>query len=481
MNEQEKTRQADLEADPRVDDKPREPGLLDASRFLYRQRKRLAIRAMVILAIGTLAFFYYYFSSPKTVGGSLSLSFRGIEKSEYPSGKRFTVEDFRSPVVLTKALADAGVSTERVPLQDLIARVYVTPVIPGEIQSRWKNQDQQGILRDEYSPSEFNIDIGVNGLTDGERLRLFDGIIRRYQEAVKYDQKSAKGFVNAMDTDYDKLSRSYDPWDIPDLFRQTYTSLREKLTNLITESTQYHDSSYQLALRKIAGNLDTWERMRLEALEALTYQGRLVKNREIVVRRIQYRIQDLTIQIQQKSQEASEGLKLLEVIEQPKEIATSRESSNILDAGTLDKLIKSDYVGPVVERISNLQGEVQTLQADKSRLEKQLSWLPKAPEAGTVPPPAGYQDLTSTVSREINEIVQNYDRLLDDYLTATITSLVAVKQAPVVSRLGYAPALVLPAVAMFSIFIAIVLLGIEHLFGKARREVKREPAVNRRS
>lgn len=474
MDERDIARQETSASHPYIDAEPREPGVVDAIRFLYLRRIKFAFHAIILFILGTLAFSYFYFTSPKMVEGVLGLSFRGIEKSEYPSGKRFTVEDFRSPGILTKALADASISADRISLRDLIAHVYVTPVIPGEIQSRWKKQDQTGALREEYSPSEFKIAIELSALTDGERLRLFDGLVKNYQETVKYDQKSAKGFVYAVDTDYDKLAVSYDLWDIPDLFRQTFKSLTEKLNSLITESTQYQDASYQLALRKIAEDLDTWERTRLVALEALTYQGRLVKNRDIVARRVQYRIQDLEIQIQQKAQEASEGVKLLEVIEQPKALSASREGSPILDAGALDRLVKSDYVGPVVQRISKLQEEVQTLQADKARLEKQLSWLPKSQNADLGPVPAGYKDLTDRISKEINTIIKNYDSFLENYLTATITSLVAIKQAPVVSRVGYSPTLVLPGIAFLSVFLAIVLLGIEHLIAKARAEVSRD-------
>jgi uncharacterized small protein (DUF1192 family) len=181
-------------------------------------------------------------------------------------------------------------------------------------------------------------------------------------------------------------------------------------------------------------------------------------------------MQDIDIQIRQKSQEASENLRLLEVVEQPKALVSGRESAPVVDSSALDRLVKNDYVGPVVQRISTLQEEVEVLQADKARLENQLSWLPKSSDAAPAPLPAGYKDLTATISRELGAIIQKYDRILDDYLTATITSLVTIKQAPIVSRGGYAPTIVLPAIAVLSVFLAIVFLGIEHLFSKIRAE-----------
>ncbi len=449
-----------------------EPSLVDGLRFLYQRRVKLLFHMMAIFGLGTLAFFISYYRAQKSVAGTVGLSFRGIEKGEYPSGRKFSVEDFRSPGVLSKALNDAAISTDRVPLADLASHTYISPIIPADIQNRWKKQEQAGAKKEEYSPNEFQIAIEARGLTDQERIRLFDSIINRYQESLKFDQKSAGGFIFSSSIDYEKFADSYDYWDIPDLFLETYKSLSQKLDDLIKESTQFPDASYQLAFREIRQKMDTWERTRLQALQALTYQGRLVSNKEVVAERIRYRIQDLEIQIRQKSQEAGEAVRLLEVIDRPKALLAgqlnSKEGLPVIDASALDKLVKSDYVGPVVERISKLQNEAQQMEAEKARLEKQLSWLPKSSDsaAGSLPPV--YKGLLNALSEELKGIIESYDRLLERYLVATVTSLVVVKQSPVLVRNTYSPLMALPAIAFLSCFLAVVLLGAEHLFLKAR-------------
>jgi hypothetical protein len=65
--------------------------------------------------------------------------------------------------------------------------------------------------------------------------------------------------------------------------------------------------------------------------------------------------------------------------------------------------------------------------------------------------------------------VQNYNRLLDDYLTATITSLVTVKQAPIVVRENFSARILVLALAgiiVVSCLLAVALMGVEHLFQK---------------
>lgn len=454
-----------------IDVEDQEPGLLDAIRFLYRRRIKLAFYFLMIFILSGLVFSYSHLTTPRTVVGIVGLNFPEIGSGAYPSGRRFSLEDFRSPGVLSKALADAAMSTQRISLRDLTAHVDVTPVIPGEVQNRWKKQEQTGAKKEEYAPSEFTIAIELNGLTNQELLRLFDSLVRRYQETVKYDQKATMLFVSSGNLSYEKLASSYDSWEAPELFELTYETLNANLHSLVSESAKYQD--LQLSFLEVTKDLDTWVRTRFQPLEALTYQGRLVKNRDLITQRIQYRLQELDIRIRQKSQEATEAGRLMDIVGRPKTLSSSQFNTKeglIIDAGALDRLVKSDYVGPVVQRISRLQGEVQAIEAEKARLEKQLSLLPKSADTNLGARPPDYQRLIAKISEDLNAIIQRYNRVLEDYLTATITSQVVIKQAPVVSRAAYSPILVLPGIAFLSVFCGIFLLGIERLFERVREE-----------
>jgi hypothetical protein len=446
---------------------------MDAIRFLYQRWIRLVFHAGIIFLLGALVFIYWHSKSPRAVVGVVGLDFPEIRKNAYPSGRRFSLEDFRSPRVVTQALADAAISNERFSAQDLAAHVDVAPVIPEEIANRWKKQEQIGAKKEDYATNEFVISITTLALTNQELLRLFDGMVARYQETVKYEQQAGKLFVSPRDASYETLVGSYDFWDIPELIRGTHRTLSANLQALIAESAQLPDSSHQLSFLQVSKDLDIWATTHFQPMEVLTYQGRLVKDSDLVAQRIQFRLQELGIQIRQKSQEAAEASRLLEIIGRPKTLLPGQLNSKeglIIDAAALDRLVKSDYVGPVVERISRLQGEAQVMEAEKARLEKQLSLLPKSSDAKPKLLPPGYQRVISTAFQDLNEIIQRYDRVLDDYLTARIIGLVVVKQAPVVSRTGYSPVLVLPGIAFLSIFLSIMLLGIERLFEKASEE-----------
>jgi len=460
-------------------DSEQEPGLIDLLRFLYKRRVKLALYFLVIFVLCSLAAFFRIASSPpspRNVEGTLSLNFRGIDKGEYPSGKNFSVEDFRSPDLLTNVLADVGISAKQVSLQELAAHVSITSVIPEDVRTRWLAQDKAGMHEEAYYPREFKIGITLGGLTDAQRLHLCDAVISRYCERLKYDQNSARAFVPTQAFSYDKLASIYDFWDIPELFHESSRLLNRNLANMIGESAQYRDVGYQLSFQEIARDLDTWDRTRLQALEALTYQGQLARNRDIVMQRIRYRIQELDIQIKQQMQETNNAIHLLEIIDRPNGLLAGRLNNKdgipMVDASALDKLIRSDYVGPVVQRISNLQHSIQIMESDKARLEKQLSWLPKSPTAGHVPPE--YKELINTLSSELTLIIRNYNRRLDEYLTATITSLIIVTQPPHIvtttTSSGYSHRLILAGVVFLSFSLALIAVGVERLFEKVREK-----------
>jgi hypothetical protein len=460
-------------ADSYEDEEYGETGLLDGIRFLYFHRLGLAMRFLVFFVLGIIAILFYRFSAPIVVQGTLDLTFRGMERFEYPSGKKFSVEDFRSPDLLSKALVDAGVAQEKQDLKELAAQTFITPVIPPDIQSRWKKADKDGTKKEDYYPYEFNIGFQIKSLTNAQLIRLFDSLTENYRQRVKYEQEAALRFVSGTDFSYDKMASSYDFWDIPELFQNSFRLLDAQLNTLIAESLLYSDAKYQMSFRRIANDLHTWQLTRLQPLEALTYEGHVVKNRDIMLQRIQYRIGDIDIQIKQKIQEASEAERLLGIISKPNALLAgqlnNKDGMPIIDASALDKLIKSDYVGPVVSRISRLQAEAQALEGDRARLQKQLAVLPKAGNVTLQQLPPGYRELVDTLSSELKAIAQNYNSLLDEYLTATIASLVTIRQAPVVTREGYPSAILLIGVVFLSFFLAISLMGIEHLLHQMMR------------
>jgi hypothetical protein len=123
----------------------------------------------------------------------------------------------------------------------------------------------------------------------------------------------------------------------------------------------------------------------------------------------------------------------------------------------LDRLVKSDYLGPLVKRISELQEQTARLEAEKRRLEKDIALLPQAHNVSPAELPASYRELVTTVSGELGKIIQSYNHLLDSYLTATVSKLVVVKDGP---RLTHGTSTTLFLAGMFVVAACLSVLAV---------------------
>jgi hypothetical protein len=447
-----------------------EPTFGDLIRFLWGRRVRLVTIFLVSAGIFGVGLLLWRFVIARTViEGTLDLSFRGIERYEYPSGKKFSIEDIRSPQVLARARANAGLPSSTA-VQDLYVGVEITPVIPSEVQARWRKQDRDGVKREEFFPREFRIRVHPKGLTNDQSAQLLTALVKAYQDEVKFEQESALRRVSDFSTlSLADLIKSYDSWDLPMLFREREAAFRQQIETLTKESHDFQDPRFGFSFRDIAADLATWRDTRLEALTAFIYKGRFVRDRDLMMKRLQQRIDELDVQVRQITGEAEQSTKLLEALDRSKPLLagplTNRDGAPLVDSTALEKLVRSDNVGPVVKRVTELHKQAKELEAEKSRAERGLAMLSK-PESASARPASGLEEIVALVTKDLSRIVGNYNRLLDEYLNATVTSVVTLKEGPRIARDGPA----LATLAAVFLCLAAVIPFVVVLFEKAYRE-----------
>ena len=415
-----------------------DPSFGDLLHFLWARRVRLLSIFLIsagIFGIGLLS--WRFLSANPVVEGTLDLSFRGIERHEYPSGKKFSVEDIRSPQILSRARQNAGLPSSTA-LQDLYVGVEITPVIPAEVQARWRKQDREGSKREEFLPHDFRLRVHPKGLTNNQSVQLLAALVKAYQDDVKFEQESALRRVSDFATlSLADLIKSYDSWDLPMLFRDREEAFRRQIEALTKESHDFQDPRFGFSFRDIGADLATWRDTRLEALTAFIYKGRFVGDRDLMTKRLQQRIDELDVQVRQISGEAEQSTRLLEALDRSKPLLagplTNRDGAPLVDSTALEKLVRSDYVGPVVKRVTELHKQAKELEAEKSRAGQELAMLSK-PESATPRPGPGLEEIVAVVTKDLSRIVGSYNRLLDQYLTATVTSVVTLKEGPRITR-----------------------------------------------
>ena len=451
-------------------EEPASPTFQDAIRFLHRKRVRLVAFFLVFASLGVLGLAAWLAITPREVDGRVVLSFRGIGNSQYPSGKRFTTEDFREPDVLRAALVDAGIPPEKLDLRKLSANLTITPIIPPEVVARWKRQDRDGMKREEYVPNEFRLRLRLAGVPKESAVRLFDAILQRYRDHVKFEQQAALQFVSDWQKGgYRDLIRNYDYWEVPYILVENQGILARSLKDLIDESAGYEDPSLGLSFRDIQKDLGIWAATRLEALRALTYKGRLVKNKSAALLTAQYQLEDLDIEARALDEQTTQALRLVEMLQKPQPLIASQSTGReipVVDASVMERMMRSDYLTPLVKRISELQEDRKDVEIRKARLEKDIGYLANAENAPFDRLPQEYRDLVPTLSKELSVIIDKYNRLLDRYLTETVTSLVTIREGPRVTR-GVSLPFTLVAIVFLSAVLALFAIVIEHLYRSA--------------
>lgn len=445
---------------------PPPPTFGDALRYLWDRRVRLAKYFLVLAAVGVVGTLTWSLARKWLAEATLALEFKGIEKGEYPNGRKFAIADIRGPKVLQKAVREMG-KEGSFPSIDVVARgIEVRPVIPSEIQARWKVQDKTGAKRDEYSPSSFRITARPKGMSADESVQLLYGLLQAYQQEVKYEQLGALKFMGEV-ARYrpDELIRLYDYWDLPRILGENVAVLRGNVRSLTEEAKDFRDPKFDVSFQDLEQDLSVWSSTRLESLRGLVDSDGLVKDRNAMAKRLKVRQWQLGIQIRGVTQELLEATKLLEMVDRPRTTLagpmSGKDGLPVIDTNALDRLVASDYTGGVVKRVVSLQEKKTRLQEALWVAERDLELLAKAQDVPLEKLPPTFERDLGVVSADLARIIDTYNKLLSSYLDATVTSQVTLRDGPRVVRPGASTVVVLAGVLFVSAALALLLLVVE--------------------
>jgi hypothetical protein len=458
-------RSADAHPVEFVDEPPR-PTFGDAVRYLWERRVRLAKYFLGLLVIGVVGTLVWSFARERVAEATLSLGFKGIEKGEYPNGRKFAIADIRGPKILQNAVKEIGKEKSFTDVDKVARGIQVTPVIPSEIQARWKKQDRDGTKREDYSASNFLITARPKGMTPDESVQLLYALLQAYQQDVKNEQLGAVKFMGEVSRyKPEELVRLYDYWDLPRILGDNVAILKGYLRGLTEEAKDFRDPKFNVSFQDLEQDLSVWSSTRLESLRGLVDGDRLVKNRDSMVKRLQARQEQLDIQIRGVSQELLEATKLLESVDRPRTTLAGAMSGKdglpVIDTNALDRLVASDYTGGVVRRVTGLQERKARLQEARWAAERDLALLAKAHDVPLEKlPPTLARDL-GVLTTDLARILDTYNKLLSSYLDATVTSQVTLRDGPRVVRPGPSFVVVLSGVVFACAALALLLLIVD--------------------
>lgn len=451
------------------------PTVGDLLRYLWARRVRLLVLFFCLSSVGVLALVGWWLFGARSAHAVISLAFHGIERHEYPSGKKFSVEDLRSPKLLGRALADVGLQPGTVDLVHVQRGIDLTPIVPLQVLERWKKQDRDGAKREDFMPSEFDLDVHSDELDDSQRIGLVYAILKAYQGTVKYELEAERHRVATISVAPPaQLAARYDYWDIPILLRLQADRLASHLRSLVRESQNFRDPTLNLGFLEVERELESWRVTDLEALAATVHRQQLVKDRDAMLQRLEERAANLDIDLKRINAQVDATSKLLEVVEQPKPVlaaqAAPRDGAPLLDPTALEKMMKSDYVGPVVRRATELHEDAATVAAARERVQREIALLSAVKNGGSATPPAKFDELVVEVAGDLERIIARYLEVLDAYLDASVSTHVTLREGPYLSLPGPRAAVLGVAILFAAAVLALLIVIVSDSVRGQRRE-----------
>lgn len=451
---------------------PPPPTFGDAVRYVWERRVRLARYVVVLAVLGVVGVLTWRLRQERHAEATLSFGFKGVEKAEYPNGRKFDIADFRGPKVLRAAIREAGKEKSFVSIEEAARGIEVQPVIPAEVQARWKKQDKDGKPREEFFPTSFLVRARPEEMSAEESVQLLYAMLTAYQQEVKYEQLGALKFMGEV-ARYrpDELIRLYDYWDLPRILGENVAVLRENVRGLTAEAKDFRDPKFNVSFQDLEQDLAVWTSTRLQNLRGLVDGDRLVKDRSAMTKRLEVQKWQLEIQIRGVTQELAEATKLLESVDRPRTTLAGPLSGNdgmpVIDTNALDRLVASDYVGGVVKRVTALQQEKTSLQERMWTTERDLELLANAKDVPLEKLPPTFERELGLVTTDLARILDAYNKLLSSYLDATVTSQVTLRDGPRVVRPGPSTVVVLAAVLFVCVALSFLLLVVDQSVRKA--------------
>jgi hypothetical protein len=413
----------------------------DLVRHLWSQRVPILKWFAGLAGIGAVGVLAWWLFGTRTAEVLVSLTFRGIERHEYPSGKKFSVEDFRAPEVVKAALVRMGRQAGGVDVKQLQAGIDAEPVVPSEMAARWKKQDRDGLRREEFLPGEFRLSIHPKGFGRSERLNFLYALVESYKDTIRWEQDAAGRRVSLFTTmPPEEMVKTFEYLDLTDLFHVNEAVFERHLKQLIVESQDFRDPRFRASFNELKEDLRTWQQTRLDPIAALVRREKLVRNKSLLVERLTTRRDDLEIDIQRLKREADQATQLLETIDRSRPALAgtlqSKDGTPLIDATALEKVVKSDYIGPVVRIVTELRKEAGDVEARKARVMRDLALIqqPGAVETSKVPPEL--EQLVILTTHDLADLVERYRKLLSSYLDATISSAVTLREGPYTTLAG---------------------------------------------
>lgn len=281
-----------------------ELSIVDIFKYIYKHLKLIVVLALLTSIVG-----YSYADSSQSYVASIVIKYTydGIEEGKTPTGTPLDVYEITSPSLIENVIQTVRLNMNAETIRN---RLTITPIVDEDTQEKRKAKTEKGEDYD-YFPSEYIVSYryeGGYGYAHGSYV--LNNLMQEYETFFRTKYSGNKTLPDVLSTtDYSTL----DYMEICDLFKNQMDQGMTFTGDHAKENVSFRSSATGLTFSDLQGRFHSLNDIEYTKLLAMIKKGKISKNTETLIKRYQYKIEEL--QLNQKKKQSESDLALQKLLQ----------------------------------------------------------------------------------------------------------------------------------------------------------------------
>lgn len=289
-------------------------------------KKHIPMIIGVALAAAVAAFAYVWHNQSYTASTTIKYTDADTETGLDKTGTKIDPYEIMSPRVIEGAVKSLGTDTS---VEEIRSSITITPFIDETTKKTQEALTQQG-EKFEYYPNEYTVALTHRTSDPKYGIQLMNKLLESYDEYVRETHTNAKKVADIFSgIDYS----TYDYMEICDLYSEQFSSIIDLISSLNEQSPEYRSPKTGLTFSNLLYYFNSLRDMEYTKLYSYVRQGCLSKNKELLIKNYEYKIEELNLARAKKQEESNISYNLMiEFYKQYKEGKVRTDSSGLKDS-----------------------------------------------------------------------------------------------------------------------------------------------------
>ncbi|MDP4152161.1 MAG: EAL domain-containing protein [Bacillota bacterium] len=269
-----------------------------------RKHVKLIIVSLLVCAVASQ--FVMFRQQRYTATVSIKYTFDDADKGKNPKGGKLDAYEIMSPIVIEKAISALSLNTS---VERIRNSITVTPFIDDTTQEKQKALTEKG--EDfTYYPTEYAISFSHSGRLGAQYGKIFlNKLLESYDDYFRQTYTGQRKIQDAFtSTNYG----NYDYMEICEFFEGQFDEIQKTLNDLNKENSTFRSPKTGLTFSDLNYYFSNLRTTDYDKLYANVRMGHLSKDKELLIKKYKYRIEDLELNSNKKQEEANTAYKILQ-------------------------------------------------------------------------------------------------------------------------------------------------------------------------